>query len=191
MQSGLEQVNDKISENSPAVSEKSTLWGWVKLILIIGAVYLVVNNITGLDRVSGNSMNPTLQNGDVLVLNKWSLLFKPPQYGDVVIVHEEELGYSIVKRVIGVDGDRVRITDGITYVNGTPLSELYTYGTSEDVNEVTVGDNELFVVGDNRNLGESLDSRDPGLGPVHISSVKAYVWFSLWPMHGIAKPLDL
>nr|WP_246245923.1 signal peptidase I [Paenibacillus lemnae] len=187
----MEQVNDKISENSPAVSEKSTLWGWVKLILIIGAVYLVVNNITGLDRVSGNSMNPTLQNGDVLVLNKWSLLFKPPQYGDVVIVHEEELGYSIVKRVIGVDGDRVRITDGITYVNGTPLSELYTYGTSEDVNEVTVGDNELFVVGDNRNLGESLDSRDPGLGPVHISSVKAYVWFSLWPMHGIAKPLDL
>ncbi|MFC4100692.1 signal peptidase I [Paenibacillus xanthanilyticus] len=187
----MEQQHDTTNGRSPDNKEKNGIWSWVKLILTIGVVYLLVNNMTGLERVSGNSMNPTLQNGDILVLNKVSLFWRLPAYGDVVIVDEERLGYSIVKRVIGVEGDRVAIMDGVTYVNGAPLAELYTYGTSEDMSEIIVGDNELFVVGDHRNLGESLDSRDPKLGTVHLGDVKAYAWFSLWPMHGISKPLDL
>ncbi|MEK3884352.1 signal peptidase I [Paenibacillus sp. PL2-23] len=177
--------------SSTVVRKKSELWGWIRFLLVLALVYLIVNNLTGLMRVSGQSMEPTLQHGDILLINKASLFVDKPKYGDVVVVEEESLGYKIVKRVIAVEGDTVAIVDGVTFVNGEQLVELYTYGKSEDMEELTVGAGQLFVVGDNRTLGESLDSRSPSLGPIAIGDVKGYVAASLWPMHGIAKPLDL
>jgi len=180
-----------MSRTASVSKKKNSVWGWVRFVLIVGVAFILINNLTGIVRVSGNSMNPTLQSGNILLINKLSLFFGMPKYGDVVVVKEDRLGYSIVKRVIAVEGDRVAIVDGITYVNGSPLVELYTYGKSEDMKEMTVGINELFVAGDNRNLGESLDSRDPQLGPVHIRDIRGYAAVSLWPMHRIAKPLKL
>ncbi|MBC8080962.1 MAG: signal peptidase I [Gorillibacterium sp.] len=171
--------------------KKNGVWGWIRFILILGVVFILINNLTSLMKVSGNSMNPTLQSGNILFINKLSLFLGVPKYGDVVVIDADRLGYSLVKRVIAVEGDRVAIRDGVTYVNGSPLLELYTNGKSEDMEEKIVGINEVFVIGDNRNLGESLDSRDPRLGPVHISDINGYASFSLWPMHGISKPLEL
>ncbi|MDD9270937.1 signal peptidase I [Paenibacillus sp. GCM10023248] len=176
----------------PVNKQKSEFWGWVRFILLLGLAYILINNMIGLTRVSGNSMNPTLQNGNILLMNKLSLFFSKPEYGDVVVIKDDRMGgISIIKRVIAVEGDSVFIRDGVIYVNQTPLPELYTAGKSEDMDVVNVPSGHLFVVGDNRNLGESKDSRDPALGPVHIRDVKGYALFSLFPMHKIAEPLDL
>ncbi|CAM4491429.1 signal peptidase I [Paenibacillus endophyticus] len=171
--------------------KKQGVWSWVRLLLIVGILFVVLNNLTGLMKVSGNSMNPTLQSGNVLFINKLALFLGVPKYGDIVIINEDRLGYSLVKRVIAVEGDKVAIAEGVTYVNGLPLLESYTYGQSEDMEEVVIGVDELFVAGDNRTLGESLDSRDPELGPIHFRDIKGYAAFSLWPMHTLAKPLKL
>lgn len=180
-----------IAGPAPRAQRKSAVWGWVRYVLVLGVVLLVLHNVGGIMKVSGSSMKPSLQNGNILLINKLSLFFGTPKYGDVVIVNDDRLGYSIVKRVIAVEGDRVAIVDGVTYVNGIPLVELYTYGKSEDMAEQTVGRDELFVAGDNRDLGASLDSRDPRLGPVHMSAVKGYATVSLFPFHKISKPLKL
>ncbi|QHT58538.1 signal peptidase I [Paenibacillus lycopersici] len=179
------------SQVAKSVSPMKAVWGWIRLLVILIVILIVANNLIGLDRVSGNSMNPSLTNGDVLFINKAAMLFKGPKYGDVVIIDSSKLGYQIVKRIIAVGGDRVAITDGVIYVNGNPLTELYTYGKSEDMAETVVASGNVFVVGDNRDLGESLDSRDPQLGQVDRSEIRGFAACSLWPMHGIAKPLKL
>lgn len=171
--------------------KKNEVWGWIRFVILLGLAYVVIINLGGLTRVSGHSMEPTLGNGDILVLNKVSMFFRGPHYGDVVVLEEKELGYDIVKRVIGVPGDRVAIREGTIYVNGQPLPELYTAGKSDDMAEVTVDAGMVFVVGDNREPGASLDSRDPSVGPIPMSYIKAFALVSLFPMHGIAKPLDL
>lgn len=171
--------------------KKRGIWSHTRFVLIVAVIFIIVNNLIGLMRVSGHSMSPTLQSGNVLLINKVALLFGTPKYGDVVVVADDRLGYNIVKRVIAVEGDRVAIVDGVTYVNGIPLVELYTYGISEDMAELTVNTNELFVLGDNRSPGESLDSRDKDLGTIHIGAIAGYASISLWPIHGIAKPLEL
>jgi signal peptidase I len=178
-------------KKSVATKQKSEFWGWVRFILLLSLAFILINNMIGLTRVSGNSMNPTLESGNILLMNKVSLFFKTPKYGDVVVIKDERLEFSIIKRVIAVQGDRVFIRDGVIYVNETPLPELYTAGKSENMDVQTIPSGHLFVVGDNRILGESKDSRDPSLGPVHIKDVKGYAVFSLLPMHQIAEPLDL
>ncbi|QHW32298.1 signal peptidase I [Paenibacillus rhizovicinus] len=191
----MQELQQPISEppdNTPkAISPLKTFWSWLRLVIVLGVIFLVIHNLFGLDRVSGNSMNPTLANGNVLFINKLAMLFESPKYGDVVVIDSTALGYNIVKRVIAVGGDRIAINDGTIYVNGEPLTELYTYGKSEDMAEILVEPGHVFVAGDNRDLGESLDSRDPKLGQVDQSEIKGFVACSLWPMHGIAKPLKL
>lgn len=174
-----------------AAAARPSIWRQIRFFLLLGIAFLILHNLTGLMRVSGSSMLPTLQDGDVLLMDKLSMLFDKPEYGDVVIIRSESLGYDIVKRVIAVEGDVVSIVNGVTYVNGQQLVELYTYGTSEDMAELRVSEGHVFVAGDNRTLGESLDSRDPRIGQIHLSEIRAFVAVSLWPIHGIAKPLEL
>ncbi|MDI4649853.1 signal peptidase I [Cohnella hashimotonis] len=179
------------ASRASAAKKKNGVWGWVRFVLLLAVAMLILHNLIGLTRVSGHSMDPTLQNGSVLLVDKLSLFLGAPEYGDVVTVKDDRLGYTIVKRVIAVGGDRVAIREGVTYVNEVPLVELYTYGTSEDMAEQTVGKDDLFVAGDNRTPGASLDSRDPKLGTVHISDIKGYALMSLVPFHKISKPLKL
>ncbi|UJF32987.1 signal peptidase I [Paenibacillus hexagrammi] len=152
---------------------------------------MLINNMIGLTRVSGNSMNPTLQNSSIVLLNKIPLFYSQPVYGDVVVIKDSRLDYSIVKRVIAVEGDRIAIRDGVVFVNDNPLPELYTFGKSQDMEEQTIKNNYIFVAGDNRTPGASLDSRDPQIGQIHISAVRGYAAVSLFPMYRIAKPLKL
>ncbi|MGG1515878.1 signal peptidase I [Paenibacillus oryzisoli] len=183
---------DELTPDIPAPGKrKSEVWGWIRFLLLLALAFILINNMIGLTKVSGNSMNPSLHNGNVLLLNKLSLFFSSPKYGDVVVLKDERLDYSIIKRVIGVPGDHVLITGGVIYVNGSPLAELYTVGKSEDMAEQIVANGHLFVVGDNRTLGESKDSRDPALGQVSIQALKGYAAFSLFPFHAIPKPLEL
>lgn len=118
-------------------------------------------------------MNPTLHDKGFMVVNK---LFFKPERGDIVIVKDPH-GFDIVKRIIGMPNDKITIQNGIVYVNNKALKETYTKGKPMDMQEVTVNNHSYFIMGDNRTPGESLDSRDPSIGPVDSQQIEGEVIF--------------
>lgn len=186
----MAQIFNEVVEKEIAVEEKkSGMKEWLKFIISLVMVFLIVSNSVGLTKVMGNSMEPTLKDGSLLLINKLSTIFSKPSFGDVVIV--DEGGYQIVKRVIGVPGDTVAIQGGNLYINDILIPEVYELGTPNDMAPVTVGEGEIFIMGDNRTPGESLDSRDPNMGPISEGLVDGYAAVSLFPFYKIMKPLDL
>lgn len=115
-------------------------------------------------------------------MDKLSAHFRNPKFGDVVILHPANKGYDIVKRVIGLPGNRVAIENGTFFIDGLPLPEIYVIGESLDMEEVIVKEDHIFVIGDNRDPGESLDSRDQNLGQLPMDSIKGYATISIFPM---------
>ena len=138
--------------------------------LILATLFRVVN-------VDGESMTNTLQHKDTLLI---SGTFYTPDYGDIVVVTREESS-PLIKRVIGLAGDRIRIADGVVYRNDQPLTESYTRdGITPDngmEGEITVPAGEVFVMGDNR--CDSYDSRM--LGTVSEEDILGRALFRLMP----------
>ncbi len=152
---------------------KDLLW----LIVYIGSVilicFLIIKFVGTRSRVDGSSMNPTLHDGDNLWVDKLSYTFGDPKRFDIIIFNpngNEKITY--VKRIIGLPGETVSMDlDGKIYINGQLLNENYaldepflpsSIGILSGNNEIVLGDDEYFVLGDNRN--NSMDSRrsDPG-----------------------------
>ncbi|MFD2442805.1 signal peptidase I [Bacillus sp. CGMCC 1.16607] len=186
----MELTQTEVGKNESVTSvKKNSVKEWIKFVITLVVIYLVVTNCIGITRVSGHSMDPTLKDGSFLFVNKLSTFISKPSYGDVVIV--EEGGYQIVKRVIGIPGDVVAIQKGVLYVNNMAIPEVYALGTPNDMEPVVVEKGYMFIMGDNRTPGESLDSRDPNIGPQPDSLVKGYAKFSIFPFYKIMKPLEL
>ena len=132
-------------------------------------------------RVDGDSMVPTLTNNEDMLVEKVSYWFSDPMRGDIVICYYPGYTESCVKRVIGLQGETVSISDGAIYINGALLDES-AYWQGEiigDMDPVTVGEREVFVVGDNRN--GSKDSRNPSVGCIPYSKVVGRVVAVVWP----------
>jgi signal peptidase I len=132
-------------------------------------------------RVDGDSMIPTLINNEDMLVEKVSYWFHDPARGDMVICFYPGYTESCVKRVIGLPGETVSITDGFIYIDGAALDES-DYWTGEiigNMDPVTVGAREVFVVGDNRN--GSKDSRNPYVGCIPYSKVVGRVIAVVWP----------
>ena len=133
-------------------------------------------------RVYGQSMEPNLHTDQRLVVEKISYSrwwpVGGPQRGDVVVFRVDPNSDLLIKRVIGLPGDRVEIRAGRVYINGESLSEVYisqpTYG---DYGPVDVPPLHIFVLGDNR--GFSNDSR--AFGALSLESVIGRAWLSYWP----------
>lgn len=126
-------------------------------------------------KVVGDSMNPTLENGDIV----FSLSPKIKQYerGDIVTIDSVSAGKNIIKRIIGVGGDTVRIETGKVYVNGALLKENYInrWETEIEPMEVKVPKGYIFVLGDNRDV--SRDSRE--LGCISEAEISRIYLFSI------------
>lgn len=139
--------------------------------------------------VSGSSMYPTFWNGDILLVTG-SVLYRNPQPGDIVVASKEsfDAGEPIIKRVIATEGQTVDIdfNTGIVYVDGVALKEDYTY-TPTNVDEgivfpITVAEDCIFVLGDNRN--GSRDSRDPSIGMIDTRQILGKAVFLFFPGTG-------
>lgn len=131
--------------------------------------------------VIGPSMQPTLQSGDFVIVNKWIYRLKQPDRGDVVVFHAlEEKDY--IKRVIALPGERVAMEKGQLKINGKVMPESYLPSTIEtdDFPEQTVPVGKLFVMGDNRQ--NSRDSRDPDLGAISMDELVGRVDLIYWPI---------
>ena len=134
-------------------------------------------------RVQGSSMFPTLLSGEHMFVEKVTYWNSEPQRGDIIICYYPGYKESCVKRVIGLPGERVEISAGAVYINGSLLNEQsYFSGTilSSD-GSWTIGEQELFVMGDNRN--GSKDSRAESVGPIPYDQVVGKVQAVIWPFH--------
>ena len=134
------------------------------IIIALVLSVLLFKIIFNVSIVSGTSMNPTLHDGNLLLLNH---LFYEPEYNDIVVFENEERGL-LVKRIIGMPGDTMESHNTGVYRNGVPLEEDYMQngycGPGDMTGPVTVEDGHIFVMGDNR--PDSYDSRYNGVGQV-------------------------
>jgi signal peptidase I len=175
-------------EKSEAIGNKA--YPIIRYLIFLIGLYMLFTFGIGIIQVSGNSMSPSLKDGSFLLNNKFVATYKHASFGDVVVIKEEHQQFNIVKRVIGVPGDTVAIYQGKVYVNDVAIPEVYSLGIPTDMEPVIVPKDHIFVMGDNRTPGESLDSRDPIMGPVPNSSVKGYPIISIFPFYKIAGPLE-
>ena len=130
--------------------------------------------------VEGASMEPNFFDKEYLIINEISYRFEEPQRGEVIIFKSpSDRRVYFIKRVIGLPGEKVEIQAGQIYIDGKKLEEEYiANSSSEDIEAITVGPDEFFVLGDNRN--NSHDSRR--FGPVPSTDIVGKVWFRGWPL---------
>ncbi len=177
-------------KGTPASKEKErpeeAVYNWGQaLIAAVVSVVLLFTFVARLISVSGPSMQDTLYTGDrMLVINSFFCRYEP---GDVVVInaYNADLDETLVKRVIAVGGQTVDVdfVTGTVYVDGEPLDEPYvkepTY-TPEGVSfPLTLEEDQVFVMGDNRN--HSTDSRDPRLGPINVGYIQGKAVALLFP----------
>lgn len=160
--------------------------------IVLAATFLFITFVGQRTHVSGESMENTLDNGDQLIVDKITYRFKDPERFDIIVFpfHYKENTYYI-KRIIGLPGETVQIADGTIYINGEVLQESYGREVIQDpglaAEPITLGEDEYFVLGDNRN--QSSDSRDPSVGLIHRNEIVGRAWLRIWPLDsfGILK----
>ena len=145
--------------------------------------------------VSGGSMESTLVDGDNLIVDKITYRFKKPERFDIIVFpfkYQNTTYY--IKRIIGLPGETVWIDeDGVIYINDEVLKESYGKEVIDSTNRgiaaepVTLGPDEYFVLGDNRN--NSSDSRVKMVGNIHEDDIIGRAWLRIWPFNrfGVLK----
>lgn len=177
-----EKINKIIVREDIIISKKLRVLYWIRdvifYLIFILSMFLIINYVTnnflGFAVVHGESMQPTYYEGQVLIVKKYKPNF---QRGNIVIVDESIEGeankYYVIKRIIGMPGDVISFDENtsIIYINGEPYDEPYikedTFFFPEEYNNLTVPENCVFIMGDNRN--NSYDSRN--YGPVQIAQI--------------------
>lgn len=174
--------------------ENPFLRGLVEWIVVIGLAILLAlltrNFIFRVTRVTGYSMNPTLNHGDVLILNRFSYLFTSPRVGDIVAFpYPSDPSEFFIKRVIAASGDIVDIQDNQFTVNGILLEDSFSAGTVRSVGNVnfplTIDEGYFFVLGDNRNA--SRDSRYTSVGNVRGNEMLGRSFIRIWPIANFGR----
>ena len=155
------------------------------LLVIVLLTWVIVTFVGQRTKVDGHSMEPTLSDGDNLIVDKLSYRFRDPERYDIIVFpyqHAENTYY--IKRIIGMPGETVQIRDGYVYIDGKRLtSDIYGKEKIKDpqtaAEPITLGDDEYFVMGDNRN--HSMDSRDPGVGVLTRKDLIGRAWVRIYP----------
>ncbi len=160
---------------------------WIlEIALVIALAYGLVQAFGRQVSTVGDSMKPELNNGDVVLVNRLSYTVFSPKRGDVIVFKPQgnENNHYYIKRVIGLPGETVQILENAIYIDGEKLDEKYettdvTYvGLAGD--PITLGSDEYFVLGDDRQNSE--DSRDTDVGNVKRSYIYGKAWFVLSPL---------
>lgn len=161
---------------------------FVKLIVVIIIILFLMIYVVSITQVVGSSMSSTLENGDVLILNKFKYRFTDIKRGDIISLEYADTKY-LIKRVIGLPGDNISIKNNNLYLNDELYVENYLDEglVYDDFDLSTLGyetipDDMYLVLGDNRE--DSLDSREIGL--ISKDEVIGKVSFRIWPLNKLA-----
>lgn len=174
--------------NTGEKAGKNTMKEILSMVVYIAFVllltFLVVRYVGQRTQVDGSSMEATLSDKDQLIVDKISYRFKDPERFDIIVFpfqYKENTYY--IKRIIGLPGETVQILDGEIYINGEVLEEDYGKETmvssGRAVNEIQLGEDEYFVLGDNRNHSE--DSRYEEVGNIKRSDIIGRAFIRIWP----------
>lgn len=156
---------------------------WLAAVIVLS--WFLITFVAQRTDVNGTSMVPTLEDGDQLIADKITYRFRDPQRFDIIIFpYQYAENTYFIKRIIGLPGETVRIDEqGNIYINGEVLHENYGYETMEYAGlaeeEIQLGDDEYFVLGDNRNVSE--DSRYPDVGNIHRADIIGRAWLRIYP----------
>ena len=163
------------------------------LLGVLCIVYLVIHFVGQRTQVIGGSMETTLSENDNLIVDKLTYRFREPKRFDIVVFpfqYEKDTYY--IKRIIGLPGETIFIDEeGNIFIDDELLTESYGKEIIKDAGRayepVTLGEDEYFVMGDNRN--NSQDSRDPTVGNIARSDIIGRAWIRIWPLNkfGILK----
>jgi signal peptidase I len=168
---------------APSISRSFGIRSWLQdaleTLLLAAILFFVINTLTGRYQVHGQSMEPSLHDGQYLIASKVAYWLHTPERGDVVVLEPPNRNSSVpyIKRVIGLPGDLVEVRESRVWVNGIALNEPYISAPPNYGGNWVVGEGEFFVLGDNRN--NSSDSHSWGLLPDDQILGKAF--FSYWP----------
>lgn len=174
-------TGEKTEKNT--AREVLSMLAYVAFVLLL--TFLVVRYVGQRTQVEGNSMKNTLYNQDQLIVDKISYRFRDPERFDIIVFpfqYKENTYY--IKRIIGLPGETVQILDGEIYINGELLEEDYGNEpiaiAGRAVNEIQLGEDEYFVMGDNRNHSE--DSRFEDVGNIKRSDIIGRAFIRIWPL---------
>ena len=153
-------MKEKIKEISP----------YVLIVVVIVVIRIFIATPV---KVDGDSMYNTLNDNDIVLLSKLSSIDR----FDIIVLKETDNNATIIKRVIGMPRDKIKIRNNKIYINNKIIEDEYAYGETSDYDEITLGDDEYFVLGDNRLI--SKDSRY--FGAIKKSDIKGKAVFRLFP----------
>lgn len=196
----MEEKNLTVNENNGTADNKNffaDMFDWMCSIFSAILCFIIIFALFArVITVDGESMVPTLQDQQRLIVSD---MFYTPQYDDIVILYADKLvnessggyGKPIVKRVIGLPGDIIRIdfVKGVVYRNGEQLPDDYTNTPTNlpenfpNNQDVTVEDGKIFVLGDNRN--GSKDSRSSDVGQVDMRYIMGKAYLRIWPLNAL------
>jgi len=152
----------------------------IPYLAIILVVLIIRTFIVTPIMVSGESMVPALKGGELMLLKKYDTSY---ERFDIVVVNKNVEGDNLIKRVIGLPNETIRYKNDKLYINGKIFDDVYAYGDTSNFKEITLGEDEYFLMGDNREI--SLDSR--ALGIIKKSEIEGTVGLILYPFNKIGK----
>ena len=155
-----------------------------KYVVFIVAVLVIAIYVIGLQQIVGESMSPTFENGEVLIIDKLTPRFIDLKRGDIISFYDNESKY-LVKRVIGLPGEYIEIKDNRIYINNEEIKDYVEGVNTENIKLEDIGYSKIpkdmyFVMGDNRE--NSLDSRDYRIGLIEKNSIVGKKIIRLWPI---------
>ena len=183
----IENRNNEGSEKK--VDWKKELLSWAGYILfVIVLTYVILTYVGQRTMVDGRSMNPTLNDKDNLIVEKLSYRFSDPERFDIIVFPPYDTKEYYIKRIIGLPGETVQIDEeGTIYIDGEILEEDYGLETirypGRAIEPVELGEEEYFVLGDNRN--NSVDSRSEDVGNISRDQIIGRAWVRIWPLSDI------
>lgn len=167
------------NENAPHSSLRRVLFDIAETLILALVLYFGIDAVSARVRVQNVSMQPTLYEGEFVLVSKIAYRLGQPKIGDIVVFHAPtEPGEDFIKRIIGLPGDLVKVQNGKVFVDGYRLNEDYLADNPNYNGEWMVPEDNLFVLGDNRN--QSSDSHRWGFVPV--GSVVGRALFVYWPI---------
>lgn len=182
-------LEDNITETNPEIEPTGTpnrrpawigfVWEVLQTLIMAVILYFLIDTVVGRVRVENISMQPTLHEGQFVLVNKLAYRLGEFQRGDVVVFHyprNPEEDY--IKRLIGLPGDVVSVENGYVVVNNQVLDEPYIAAPPQYASSWTVPEGQLFVLGDNRN--QSSDSHSWGFVPIENVVGRALIVY--WPL---------
>ena len=167
---------------SKALVAEILSWFFYTLIAVLVA-WLLANGFGYSVFMRGSSMLPEIKNGQRVLIDRVLYRLRSPGRGDIIAFYPNgnESAHLMIRRIVGLPGETVRIEDGIIYINDKPATDQeHSYDRIADAgiaaNGITLRDKDYFVLGDLRNIGE--DSRSPQIGNVSKDAIvgKAWLW---------------